>query len=45
LANLFSNRGLFQEKNSLALYGMSGVLLQLVVGLVLQENGDIPVVA
>jgi hypothetical protein len=44
LANLLSNRRLLQEKNSLALYGIRGVLLQLLVGLVLQESSDLPVV-
>jgi hypothetical protein len=44
LANLLSNRGFFKKKNSLALYGIRRILLQLLVSLVLQESSDLLVV-
>jgi hypothetical protein len=44
LANLLSKRGLPLEKNSLTLYGICGILFQLLVGLALQESSDLLVV-
>jgi hypothetical protein len=44
LLNLLRNRGLLKEKNSVALYGISGIFLQLPASLVLQQSRDLLVV-
>jgi hypothetical protein len=41
LAHLFGNWGLCQEKNHLALYRIHVVLLQLCIGIVLQDSSDL----